>query len=220
MSKITVIITLTDPMLGSWPANPDLHLEHVAKKSQDAEKIEQELAAMGANELLDKGTTVFARSSDGSGRPVLWDYQIRGFFKEAINALRDIPDSFVHRECKKEKGDKRLSKWSHKRTVDNLIFATPREILLHLPPGSAIEHCTRSMRVITMQGERVCLATSEQVPAGTWFTCEITVLDARLDDLIPECLNYGAFKGLGQWRNSGKGRFSWTLPNLVSAAAQ
>lgn len=26
-----------------------------------------------------------------------------------------------------------------------------------------------------------------------------------------ECLDYGKLRGLGQWRNSGKGRFVWDL---------
>lgn len=28
-------------------------------------------------------------------------------------------------------------------------------------------------------------------------------------DLVREWLDYGALKGMGQWRNSGRGRFVW-----------
>ena len=28
---------------------------------------------------------------------------------------------------------------------------------------------------------------------------------------MKECLDYGTMRGLGQWRNSGKGRFVWDL---------
>lgn len=27
--------------------------------------------------------------------------------------------------------------------------------------------------------------------------------------MVRECLDYGVLRGLGQWRNSGKGRFEW-----------
>ena len=60
-----------------------------------------------------------------------------------------------------------------------------------------------------MQGERVALANSETVPAGTWFECDVLAFDDSLWDAIEEWLNYGKFNGLGQWRSSGKGTFIW-----------
>ena len=60
-----------------------------------------------------------------------------------------------------------------------------------------------------MQGERVALATSEMLPAGT--TCEFTIKTLKADLLptIKEWLDYGALNGLGQWHNSGAGAFEW-----------
>ena len=60
-----------------------------------------------------------------------------------------------------------------------------------------------------MQGERVALSTSEQVPAGSTMDLDIVYLNDSLKDAIIEWLDYGLLRGLGQWRNSGMGRFSW-----------
>lgn len=41
--------------------------------------------------------------------------------------------------------------------------------------------------------------------------CEFTVLclDESHEKVVREWLDYGALRGIGQWRNSGKGRFEW-----------
>ena len=33
--------------------------------------------------------------------------------------------------------------------------------------------------------------------------------EALDEALVREWLDYGAYSGIGQWRNSGKGRFTW-----------
>jgi len=60
------------------------------------------------------------------------------------------------------------------------------------------------------QGERIALARSETCPAGTqmWFT--VTCL-WDYEKLLTEWLDYGRLRGLGQWRNSGKGRFTYEI---------
>lgn len=103
-------------------------------------------------------------------------------------------------------GKTKLSKFTHKRLVDNFVFVGPRQIIIH---GELAPNCTRPLRAETMQGERVALATSEAIAAGATIECEIKCLVPSLDDVVRKCLDYGAMKGLGQWRNSGKGRFTW-----------
>ena len=96
---------------------------------------------------------------------------------------------------------------AYKKEIDGLIFVFPREIPLDLPDGAIIGQCQRPLRASTAQGERVALANSETVPAGTTQEFEIRMLR---DDLLPyvlEWLTYGELHGTGQWRNSGKGRF-------------
>ena len=69
--------------------------------------------------------------------------------------------------------------------------------------------CQRPLRAQTAQGERISLANSETVPAGA--TCEFTVICMKPDlmKVVKEWLSYGVAHGTGQWRNSGKGRFTW-----------
>lgn len=191
-------ITLTEDMLGTASANPDIHKEYIASKSADAKKSEEELKALHADALMEKSTTVFPRDADGT--PILWDYQFKGFIKEAVGVLVDL----LVKETRI--GKTKLTKFTYKRIVDNFIFVSPRKLRLSEKVGSL---CTRPLRADTMQGERVALASSETVPAGATFICEIRTLNPQLDDLVRKCLDYGALKGIGQWRNSGKGRFTW-----------
>ena len=70
-------------------------------------------------------------------------------------------------------------------------------------------NCQRPLRAQTPQGERVALANSDSCPEGT--VIEFTVM-SMVDDLMDNVqmwLDYGKLNGIGQWHNSGKGRFVW-----------
>ena len=201
MKTMKIRITLTEQMLGTSCANKDVHKEYIASKSSEAKKVEEELAALPAEELENKAKTVFPRMPNGK-TPFVWDYQLRGALKEALGIQCEMLD------CEIKVGKTKLSKYTHKRIIDNFVFVTPRKIPLSNEVG---EDCVRPLRADTMKGERVSLATSETVPAGTTMEFEIALLagnDAFVN-LIRECLNYGALKGLGSWRNSGMGRYTW-----------
>lgn len=191
-------IILTEEMLGTASANPDIHREYIASKVSVKERVDEEMAALSVDELQQRSMTVFPRDEDGC--PLLWNYQIKGFLKEACGALLELDEKEI------KVGKTKLSKWTHKRIVDNYIFVEPRKIRLE---GAVIGSCVRPLRADTMRGERVSLAASETVPAGTVIECQILVLSPSLKGLVESCLDYGSFKGLGQWRNSGKGRFVW-----------
>lgn len=190
-------ITLVEEMLGTCCQNKEVHEEFIASKSKDAEKMKEELEALPADELMSKALTVFPRDADGM--PILFDYQFKGFIKDAVGLLLEISDGTI------SVGKTKVTKWTFKRIVDNYVFVSPRKIRL-APVG---EVCTRPLRADTMKGERVSLSSSETIPAGTSFELEIKTLTPALDDLMLKCLDYGALKGVGQWRNSGKGRFTW-----------
>ena len=192
-----VRITLTEEMLGTASANPELHKEFIASKSADADKLEEEMKALHADEAMAKAMTVYPRDDDGL--PILFDYQVKGFFKDTVGLLLELDDKEV------KVGKTKLSKFTYKRLVDNYVFVTPRKIRL-APVGPV---CTRPLRAATMQGDRVALASSETVPAGTVFEFEVSSLAPALTEMLRACLDYGALKGIGQWRNSGKGRFTW-----------
>ena len=203
MSELTtydlkVRLEFTDDLLGTASANPDIHAEFIASKAPDPDTIEDEVAAIGVEGVVEKSKTIFPRTE--KGEPFLYDYQIRGFFKEACGFLKKVPKTI-------SSGIK-----AHKKMVDGLVFVKEREIPLHLPKGAELTDLQRPLRASTPQGERVSLANSEVAPAGTWI--EFTVQCMVKDDLkaVKEWLGYGKHKGLGQWRNSGKGRFEVTYP--------
>lgn len=77
MKEIKVKLTFTEPILGTSPANPEVYREFIGSKSPDALSVEDEVAALGADAVADKGMTVFPRLDDGT--PFLYDYQIKGF---------------------------------------------------------------------------------------------------------------------------------------------
>lgn len=191
--KLNVRLTFTEELLGTASANEDIHREFIASKSPDAATIEDEVAAVGVEEVVEKAMTIFPRTADG--QPFIYDYQIRGFFKEACGALRKVKDS----ESEKIK--------AYKKEIDSLIMVEPRQCVMHLPEGEKIGNCQRPLRGQTAQGERISLANSETAPAGTYIEFTVVYFVKNDEALIKEWLDYGIFKGLGQWRNSGKGKF-------------
>lgn len=192
--KLKIKITLTEEMLGTKPANKDVFSDFIASKCPDGDARKEELDT--AEHREEAGTTVFHRDADGC--PMIWDYQILGFCKDACKALRQVPDT----------ASSKLT--AFKTKIDGLLFVTPRKIRLNLPEGGEIGICERPLRAETAQGPRVSLARSETVPAGTWFEVEFALLNsAMLSKPLHEWLEYGALRGLGQWRNSGKGRFEF-----------
>lgn len=193
--SIRVRVTLTEEGLGMMPSDPNIHEEYIASRAPDAPSREEEIAAEGEEAVVTKGTTVFPRLDDG--RPFCWDYQIRGMFKDAIGMLRRSPGS----ACAKIK--------NYKKVVDGLIFVSPRKIPIDIH-GQEMGDCQRPLRANTPQGERVAIAHSEAVPAGSTFEFTVNLLDAGLEDAVLECLDYGEVRGLFQWRNSGKGTFTYT----------
>lgn len=193
MKTINVKITFVEPVLGTSPANEEVYRDFIGSKSPDAASVEDEVAALGADAVVEKGMTVFPRTENGE--PFFYDYQIKGFFKDTCGGLRKVKST----ESSKIK--------AFKKEIDKLIFVEPRQIPIHFE--GEIGECQRPLRAQTAQGERISLAISEEVPAGA--TCEFTVvcLSDDHEKAVREWLDYGKWSGIGQWRNSGKGRFTW-----------
>lgn len=204
MKKLHVKLTFTEPVLGTWPSNQNIAREFIASKSPDAASIEDEVAALGVDAVADKGMTVFPR--DAEGRPVLYDYQVKGFFKDSCGMLSRIGG-------KTETGKKRAVNESgkisaYKKVIDGLVFVSPRMIVIEV--NGAVRDCQRPLRAQTAQGERVSLANSEEIPAGSRCEFDVLCMDDSHEAAVREWLDYGALRGIGQWRNSGKGRFTYT----------
>ena len=193
MTEMKVRITLTEEALGMMPNNKEIHETYIASKSPDAATIAEEVASVGVEEVVEKTMTVFPKLEDGT--PFFWDYQIRGMFKDSIGMLRKIKST----KCSK------LT--SYKKVIDGLVFIKERKIPINC--SGPMDDCQRPLRAETMQGPRVALAHSETVPAGSTFEFTIILLDDSLKGVIVECLDYGKLRGMGQWRNSGKGRYIW-----------
>jgi len=191
-------LTLTERMLGTASGNPEIHRDYIASKGPAPE---EEVEAIPPE--LEKTMTVFPRTENG--QPFVWDYQVKGFLKDACSMLRRVPDSLTAKESTKKGG---LLK-AYKKVIDGLIFVHPRKIVPVLPEGGKIEEYERPLRGQTAQGERIALAHSETIPAGTTLDLAIEVLNPALEPVVREWLDYGALRGLGQWRNASWGRFDW-----------
>ena len=197
MKKFHVRIRYIEDVLASLPANKELHSEYIASKAPDAPSREEEIAALGAEAVEEKKKTVFSKFEDGT--PFLWDYQIKGFFKDACNMLRNADDS------------KSASIKAYKKNIDGLVFVEPRKIPLKLPENGVIGDNQRPLRAQTPQGERVTLANSETAPMGSEQEFDVKLLKSSMFPVVVEWLQYGELRGIGQWRNSGMGRFKFAI---------
>lgn len=195
MITLKVKVTFTEDVLGTASGNPKIHEEYIASNAPDALTMKEEVEALGTEEVFEKSMTVFPRNKDGI--PIVWDYQWKGFLKDAFGSLRKIPGT----ECGKIK--------AFKKEIDGLIFVYPRQIPFDVNGEMGI--CQRPLRAQTAQGERVALASSETVPSGSSMVFEIQCLTDTHEKAVLEALNYGRMRGFGQWRNSGMGRFRYEL---------
>lgn len=204
MKTLKVKLTLIEGMLGTSPANEEVYREFIGSKSPDALSVQDEVAALGVDAVAEKGRTVFPRLEDGT--PFVYDYQIKGFFKDACSMLSRLTGK--DENGKKKKAVNESSKiTAYKKVIDGLIFPKPRKIPV-IFDGEMLD-CQRPLRAQTAHGERVSLASSDEIPAGATLTFEVVCLDDSNVDAVKEWLDYGLLRGLGQWRNSGKGRFTW-----------
>lgn len=198
MNTIKVRLTFTEGILGTCPNDEDVYKRYIVNKGRDLgadipESLEiSEIEALPVDEQIEKGMTVFPRTDDG--KPFLYDYQIKGFFKDTCSMLKKVP------------GTKSSKVKAFKKEIDGLIFPMERQIVFE---NAELDVCQRPLRAQTMQGERVALAMSEEIKAGCSVTFSIKYYLPEQGDLIREWLDYGSFRGIGQWRNSGKGRFIW-----------
>lgn len=206
-ADVKVRITFTNEVLGTCSPNPDIHSKFIASKAPDAETRDEELACLIANEGLDAAIentmTVFPRLDGDPDVPVFFGYQFKGFFKEAAKAMKKVPNSQTSKMR------------AYLKEIDTLIFVYstsadhPNEVPIYLSGEMGV--CERPLRAQTAQGERIALASSETVPAGSF--CDIVIRLLVPDDwkYIQEWLTYGQYHGMLQWRNSGKGTFVWDI---------
>lgn len=193
MKEIKVRVTFIEDLLGTATNNKEVYREYIASKGPDPTSIEDEVAAVGVDEYAEKTTTVFPRTEEG--KPFIYDYQWKGYFKETCSFLKKVTGTA-------SSGIK-----AFKKEIDGLIFIKERKSIIEL--SGDITLCQRPLRAQTAQGERISLSCSEAVPAGSTNTFTVQCMVDKDEALIREWLDYGFYHGTGQWRNSGKGRFVW-----------
>jgi hypothetical protein len=131
------------------------------------------------------------------------DYVVRGFIKEAMNALKA-----------------QIGIGNARSKIDKLLFVEPRRIPITRDGKSVFDeddYFERPIRCQTMQGERVTLTGSERVNDPWQIRVKVTLIpnsgtaksDAITWDKVETALDYGRFMGLGQFRTGSYGRFNW-----------
>ena len=119
MKIIKVKLTLTEGMLGTSPNNEDIYTEYIGSKAPDATTLEQEVEAIGADGVIEKGMTVFPRDEDGN--PFVYDYQIKGFFKDSCGALSRLtgkdPETGKKAKAVNESGKMTISLTASEATI-------------------------------------------------------------------------------------------------------
>ena len=76
--KIT--LNFIEPVLGTTPFNQEVYRDFIMDKS----KADEEEVAENLEESLEKSSTGFPKEND---KPFFWNYQIKGFFKDAWLAI-------------------------------------------------------------------------------------------------------------------------------------
>ena len=201
LEKRTYELTGTTPVLGSSPANPNVRTAYIASKAPSPADIAEEEEDYVPN-LEEKGLTVFLRDPK-SGALMFLDYQIRGFFKAAIRIL-----------------DKQNGIKQSRSKVDRYLFVGPR-IIPVMKGGKPVleedEILERPLRAMTMKGERVALAGSEEIYDPWTIRIELTLIPnegtktsrSLTWEAIEDALDLGQYMGIGQFYNGGYGRFAW-----------
>lgn len=142
---------------------------------------------------VSKPQTSFFRDAQG---PFLMNYQVLGHLKEQGNLLKE-----------------QLQIKQLRKKVELYCYVLPRRIYFNQDVAGEI---TRPLRAETMQGPRVTLATSDVIARGARLTFMVQLLrNTQMDgQTLRELLEFGQYRGLGQWRTAG-----WGLYELVEFAA-
>lgn len=204
-----VTLNFITEMLGTVPKNQDVYEAHVLSKIAD---LGDEAAAEELNtteNIEERGWTGFHVDENG---PFIFDYMIKGYLKNAARTMKKVA------------GSQTSNMRAYIKVIDTLIFPRPRRLHLNIPDNAWIENedgtrslhtLSRPLRASTPQGDRVAVVKSDLVPAGTTVSFRLTVLDGAPEATLREWFDYGAWSGIGQWRNASYGRFTYDMA-LVS----
>jgi hypothetical protein len=200
-------MTFVSPLLGTVPKNKEIYRDYIQSKAAELvesgelseEELEQELETIESME--EKGWTGF-HIIDGS--PHLMSYMLTGFMAEACYNLRRDSDT------------KSSKIRAYKKIIRGNVFVRPRYIALQTPGDSIeLDVLERPLRAQTPQGERVALVRSDVCPEGTVVKFTVyTIGDDVTLDVLKEWLDFGVWRGMGQWRNADYGLFEYEIETL------
>lgn len=127
--RIAVRLTLLEEALGMTPGDPEIYGNWIASKAPEPEVGEEEVGVIEGMDAVEDATTCFPRTEDGV--PFCWDYQIKGFFKDACSSLRRVP------------GTRSSKLTAFKKVIDGTVFVEQRKIPFQLPEGAECGRCER-----------------------------------------------------------------------------
>lgn len=196
MRAYEVNIQFTERLLASSPADPEIYKQFIASRARAEQDTGDEVTSLPAAEQEKIGWSVFHIDEKGV---FLFDYQLRGFLKEAATAITGKGITAI------------------KSKIDKWVFVFPRKIHLmrddaHIKnPDGVFE---RPLRAMTAQGPRVTPKRSDYVEGRVSLAATIKVLPLGKEiseDILRSWLEYGAMQGLGEFRNGSFGRFEFAL---------
>jgi hypothetical protein len=219
-----VTLNITEDVLGSSPSDPQIYTKFVASRALQAEKklavsdeematvqakqdaITEEELAMLPEEQTMKGLTIFRRRP-ADGALILVDTQIRGYLKEAANAMGADGET-----------------WGLTSKIDKYVFITgsdrrPIRMIPLLRDGQIVTKpdsiYERPLRAMTRLGPRITLAASELILAPVsldFYICLVGLGELKsgkpiTEEILASWVSYGMYQGLSQYRTGGYGRF-------------
>ncbi len=178
-------VRLLTEMLGTVAMDPEVYKTYIESKKPESANGEDEYLTV--DKIEEKGWTGFHRDENGL---FIYEYMIKGFLKNAGNVLKDT-----------------IKIKALRSKIDDFLFVQPRRISLGTYKADGV--IERPLRAMTMQGPRVTLARSDYINPGKQIEFSITLFPHKelKWEVVDILLAYGAFMGLGQFRNGGYGRF-------------
>jgi len=194
-----VRLTFVEPLLGTVPKDPKVYQTYIAGLSPNVEAtLDEEVATVPSASEEEKGWTGFHTED---GQPFIYDYSIKGFFKDACSMLT------------RAGGTESAKLKAFRKCIDGLVFVRPRKIVIVVKGD--LFRLERPLRAQTAQGERIALSRSDAAPIGSSVEFDVEILGGVSQLVLAEWLDYGEHRGLGQWRNGGYGSFTYTMEKRV-----
>ncbi len=128
--------------------------------------MEEEVAALGVDEVVRNGMTVFPRDDQGKTVPVRLSTQ-RLLQRRMLYASRVVAARIVRQESRGQNESSKIKAYKEDM-FHGLIFVNPRRVPFVF--DGQVGSCQRPLRAQTAQGERIAIANSETVPAARTST--------------------------------------------------